>query len=68
MTKLQNLYEVILEVKFNRYNLYNKMLILCILIGAESRHVGTTRRTPTKYSFNAEKYTELKQEGFSLEF
>ena len=28
----------------------------------------TPRRTPTKYRFNAEKYAELKQKGFRLEF
>ncbi len=27
-----------------------------------------SRRTPTKYRFNAEKYAELKQKGFRLEF
>ena len=27
-----------------------------------------SRRTPSKYCFNAEKYGELKQKGFRLEF
>ena len=68
MTELQNLYEAILEIKFDRRNFYNKMLKLGILSEAEPRPAGASRRTPTKYRFNAEKYTELKQKGFRLEF
>ncbi|MBQ8362052.1 MAG: NUDIX hydrolase [Bacteroidaceae bacterium] len=68
MTELQNLYEAILEVKFDRRNFYNKMLKLGILSEAEPRPANATRRTPSKYRFNAEKYAELKQKGFRLEF
>lgn len=68
MTELQNLYEAILEVKFDRRNFYNKMLKLGILSEAEPRPEGASRRTPTKYRFNAGKYAELKQKGFRLEF
>ena len=68
MTELQNLYEAILEVKFDRRNFYNKMLKLGILSEAEPRPANASRRTPSKYRFNAEKYAELKQKGFRLEF
>ena len=68
MTELQNLYEAILEVKFDRRNFYNKMLKLGILMGAEPRPANASRRTPSKYRFNSEKYAELKQKGFRLEF
>ena len=68
MTELQNLYEAILEVKFDRRNFYNKMLKLGILSEAEPRPANASRRTPIKYRFNAEKYGELKQKGFRLEF
>ena len=68
MTELQNLYEAILEVKFDRRNFYNKMLKLGILTEAVPRPANASRRTPSKYRFNAEKYTELKQKGFRLEF
>ena len=68
MTELQNLYEAILEVKFDRRNFYNKMLKLGILAEAEPRPANASRRTPTKYRFNAAKYAELKQKGFRLEF
>ena len=68
MTELQNLYEAILEVKFDRRNFYNKMIKLGILAEAEPRPDGASRRIPSKYRFNAAKYTELKQKGFRLEF
>ena len=68
MTELQNLYEAILGVKFDRRNFYNKMLKLGILSEAAPRPAKVSRRTPIKYCFNAEKYAELKQKGFRLEF
>lgn len=68
MTELQNLYEAILEVKFDRRNFYNKMLKLGILVEAEPRPKSAPSRIPTKYCFNASKYAELKQKGFRLEF
>lgn len=68
MTELQNLYEAILEVKFDRRNFYNKMLKLEILAEAETRPANASRRTPSKYRFNALKYSELKKKGFRLEF
>lgn len=68
MSALQNLYESILEVKFDRRNFYNKMLKLGILSEAEERPKNASRRKPIKYRFNAKKYEELKQKGFRLEF
>lgn len=68
MTELQNLYEAILNVKFDRRNFYNKMLKLGILSEVEPRPQGASRRIPTKYRFNAERYSALKQKGFRLEF
>ena len=68
MSELQNLYEAILEVKFDRRNFYKKMTKLGILKESEIRAEGTSRRIPVMYRFNATKYTELKQKGFRLEF
>ena len=68
MSELQNLYEAILEVKFDRRNFYNKMHKLGILSEAEKRPSGAPSRVPNKYRFNPEKYAELKQKGFRLEF
>ncbi len=66
MAELQNLYEAILGIKFNRRNFCKKMLKLEILVEAEKHPVGTPSRIPTKYRFNEAKYAELKQKGFRL--
>jgi len=68
MPQLQDLYESILEVKFDRRNFANKMLHLGILTEAEPRVPGSSSRIPTRYRFNADKYSELKSKGFRLEF
>lgn len=68
MSELQNLYEAILEVKFDRRNFYNKMLKLEILTEAEPRPKGAPSRHPSKYSFNEKRYFDLKNKGFRLEF
>ena len=68
MSELQNLYEAILEVKFDRRNFYKKILSLNILSVAEERPADTPSRMPVKYRFNADKYMQLKQKGFRLEF
>lgn len=68
MSELQNLYEAILEVKFDRRNFYKKMLKLEMLSEAGDRPADTPARIPVKYRFNVEKYNELKTKGFRLEF
>ena len=68
MPQLQELYESILEVKFDRRNFSNKMLKLGILtaVGERPKNAGT--RIPVTYKFNEESYAELKSKGFRLEF
>lgn len=68
MTELQNLYEAILGVKFDRRNFYNKMLKLGILTSTDDRPADAPSRMPRLYRFNRDKYNELKQKGFRLEF
>ena len=68
LPQLQNLYESILEVKFDRRNFANKMKHFEILIEVDD---GTQRhgtRTPIKYKFDKENYDRLKGNGFQLEF
>lgn len=68
MPQLQNLYESILEVKFDRRNFANKMKHFEMLVEVDD---GTPRhgtRTPVKYSFDKENYDRLKSKGFQLEF
>ena len=68
MSELQKVYEDILEIKFDRRNFYKKMNKLGILTEVEGRAKDSSRRIPIFYRFNAEKYAELKQKGFRLEF
>ncbi len=67
MSQLQNLYECILQTTFDRRNFYKKILSLEIL-NAETRPKNAPRRQATIYTFNQEKYNELKSSGFKLEF
>jgi len=67
MPELQNLYESILEVKFDRRNFAKKILQLELLYQADPNQKRTTR-VPILYRFNPQKYQELKQKGFRLEF
>lgn len=68
MPELQNLYESILQVKFDRRNFAKKMLNHGLLFEAEKRPANAPSRHPSKYSFNSQKYKELKEKGFRLEF
>ena len=68
LPQLQNVYESILEVKFDRRNFANKMKHYGILTEVDD---GTPRhgtRTPLKYKFEKENYERLKGNGFQLEF
>ena len=68
LPQLQNLYESILEVKFDRRNFANKMKHFGMLTEVED---GTPRhgtRTPIKYRFDKDNYERLKAKGFQLEF
>ena len=68
MPQLQDLYEAILEVKFDRRNFANKMLKLGLLTEVGQRPKNAGSRIPVKYSFNPDSYQELKSKGFRLEF
>lgn len=68
MRELQNLYEAILEVHFDRANFSKKMLHFNILCQLEETVWPTPKREANLYRFNVESYNELKQKGFRLEF
>lgn len=68
MTELQNLYEAILEVKFDRRNFYKKMLNTGLLVQADQQAARSGTRIPIYYRFNAARYDDLKRKGFRLEF
>ena len=66
--ELQNLYEAILNVKFDRRNFAKKMLHYDILTPLDERAVSVTGRRANLYSFNLVRYNELKQKSYRLEF
>ena len=66
--ELQLLYEAILDVKFDRRNFYNKMLHLEILTQLDETVFNSPQKEAYLFKFNPEKYNELKQKGFRLEF
>ena len=68
LPQLQNLYESILEVKFDRRNFASKMKHYEILTEVEDPTPRKGTRTPIKYRFNKENYERLKSKGFQLEF
>ena len=66
--QLQNLYEAILDMRFDRRNFYNKMRRLGMLELTGDTANPSQRREANLFSFNAEKYAELKSKCFQLEF
>ena len=68
LKQLQNLYEAILDVRFDRSNFAKKMLHFNILKQLDETVWPTPKREAYLYSFNEESYIELKQKGFRLEF
>lgn len=68
MPELQNLYECILEIHFDRRNFANKILKLGILEDIGDRPSAAGNNMPIKYKFNKEQYNNLKSKRFKLEF
>ena len=68
LPQLQNLYESILEVKFDRRNFANKMKHFGMLSEVEDSTPRHGTRTPIKYRFDKDNYERLKAKGFQLEF
>ena len=68
MKALQLLYETILGVTFDRRNFSKKMMHFGLLNPLDETVATTAKRTAQLYSFNKQKYDELKTKGFQLEF
>ncbi len=68
MSALQQLYEAILDVKFDRRNFYKKMLHLGLLTQLDETDNEPGKRNAFLYSFNRSCYEEMKRKGFRLEF
>lgn len=70
LKQLQMLYEAILGVHFDRRNFAKKMLHFDLIRQLDETTWPTPKREANLYSFNREKYDDLKQKhkGFRLEF
>lgn len=68
LPQLQNLYESILEIKFDRRNFANKMKHFEMLVEMDEGTPRNGTRTPIKYKFDKDSYDRLKSKGFRLEF
>ena len=68
MRALQQLYEAILDVRFDRRNFYNKMTHLGLLNQSDDTVRQSAKRDAYLYTFNRDMYEEMKQKGFRLEF
>ena len=68
INELQNLYEAILNVHFDRRNFYNKMKRLEMLEQTDETVNPSQKKKAFLFRFNKAKYEELKQNGFKLEF
>lgn len=66
--QLQSLYEAVLGIRFDRRNFSKKMFHLDILTRQECNADPTAKRAARLYSFNLDKYAQLKQRAFRLEF
>lgn len=66
--ELQNLYEAILDVHFDRRNFYSKMKRLEMLEQMDTTVNPSQKKEAFLFRFNKAKYDELKQKGFRLEF
>lgn len=68
LKELQTLYESVLGVRFDRRNFAKKMLHHNLLTQLEETIWPTPKREANLFQFNLDKYKELKQRGFRLEF
>jgi 8-oxo-dGTP diphosphatase len=68
LKELQALYEAILGVTFDRRNFAKKMMHFDLIEQLDETVWPTPKRRANLFRFNQEKYLELKQKGFRLEF
>lgn len=68
LRELQTLYEAILDIRFDRRNFAKKFMHLDLLTDLGETTWPTPKRSAKLFAFNLQKYNELKQRGFKLEF
>ena len=67
LSELQNLYESILEKKFDKRNFRKKINSMKLLIDTGSTQKSVSHRPAKLFSFNKVKYGILKKTGFNFE-
>ena len=67
LSELQNLYESILEKKFDKRNFRKKINSMKLLIDSGENQKSVSHRPAKLFSFNKEKYKILKKTGFNFE-
>jgi 8-oxo-dGTP diphosphatase len=67
LSELQNLYESILEKKFDKRNFRKKISSMKLLIDTGSTQESVSHRPAKLFSFNKVKYEILKKTGFNFE-
>jgi len=67
LSELQNLYESILEKKFDKRNFRKKINSMKLLIDSGENQKSVSHRPAKLFSFNKEKYKVLKKTGFNFE-
>ena len=68
MTTLQNLYEAIMGVKYDRRNFSKKMLYLGLVERLDEKVTGAPNKAPYLFRFNKERYEELIIKGVKIDF
>lgn len=68
MKQLQQLYEAILDMRFDRGNFAKKMNHFNILNQLDETIWPTPKREAKLYSFNMDSYNEMKRKGIRIEF
>lgn len=66
LTQLQNLYEVICDISFDKRNFLRKILSLGILIKLNEKEKTHSKKGSFLYKFDFEKYKKLEKEGLKF--
>ena len=67
LSQLQNLYEIILEKKFDKRNFRKKINSMKLLVDTGKIQKSVSHRPAKLFQFNKVKYLKLKKSGFSFE-
>ena len=67
LSQLQNLYEVILERKFDKRNFRKKINSMKLLIDTGKNQKSVSHRPAKLFQFDKKKYLELKRSGYNFE-